>query len=239
MGAIEETGAQTVICLGDLVHYGPMPDETIDLVRKSGMDCVQGNCDRAAARNRDITGETYENPHWTNLAAEFFQWTVDSISRSNRKWLKELPDELKFQIGKRSVHCVHGLPGRQIDGLPANAAGEVYDEILNRSGASVLVCGLTHTPSVIRRPHGLIVNPGSVGGGTLPSGGTFMVLSFSEEGSPEVETIQFSYSMEELERSYSEAGIGEIFLKCLKLGRDQRGSWHTDQPKWRQQWAEL
>lgn len=231
--------ADTVVCLGDLVHYGPEPGECIRAVRESGIDCIQGNCDRAVARGRKTTGETYENPHWTNIAATFLQWTSESVSREDRKWLKSLPEEIRFQVGRKTVHCVHGLPGRQSEGLPENAAAEVYDSILKRSGADILVCGLTHTPSIIRRPSGLILNPGSTGGGTLPSGGTLMMVTFPEEGHPQVETVEFQYDPQEIEKAYESAGTGELFLKCLKLGRDQRGNWHTDQPKWRQQWAEL
>jgi len=236
---IKEREIDTVVCLGDLVQYGPEPEECIELLRNSEIDCIQGNCDRAVARRRNTTGETFENPHWTNIAASFLQWTSESISNSSRKWLKNLPEELRFQVGKKTVHCVHGLPGRQSEGLPEDAAAEVYDAILNRSGADILVCGLTHTPSIIRRPEGLIINPGSTGGGTIPSGGTYMVLTFPEEGFPQVETVEFTYDKHEIEEAYEKAGTGELFLKCLKLGRDQRGSWHTDQPKWRQQWAEI
>lgn len=236
---INEREIDTVVCLGDLVQYGPEPEECIELLRNSEIDCIQGNCDRAIARGRKSTGETFENPHWTNIATSFLQWTSESISNRNKKWLKDLPEELRFQVGKKTVHCVHGLPGRQSEGLPDNAAAEVYDAILNRSGSDILVCGLTHTPSIIRRPQGLIINPGSTGGGTIPSGGTFMVLTFPEEGFPQVETVEFTYDKHEIEEAYEKTGTGELFLKCLKLGRDQRGSWHTDQPKWRQQWAEI
>lgn len=235
---IQQSNVEEVVCLGDLIHYGPHPEETIRILMNSDIDCIQGNCDRAAARNREITGETYDNPHWTNIAHDFFQWTRENISSGSRKWLKKLPDELRFQMGKTTVLCVHGLPGRQTDPLPENAAAEIYDGILTRASANVVVCGLTHTPSVVRRPGGIIINPGSVGGGTVPSGGTFMILSVPDQGTPEVETVEFHYSTDELEESYMEAGRGDLFLKCLKLGRDQRGNWHTDRPEWRQKWAE-
>ncbi len=228
-----------VVCLGDLVHYGPMPSEVISYMQSNEIDCIQGNCDRTIARQRDSTGEEYENPHWRNLAAEFFQWTSDQISSKQRKWLRELPDELRFQVEKKSILCVHGLPGSQAKGLTDDTAAEIYDAILSRAGTSIVVCGFTHKPSIVRRPNGLIINPGSVGGGSVPSGGTAMILSFPEEGEPDVETLEFTYSLEDVEACYEKAGIGEIFLKCLELGRDQRGNWHTDDPKWRQQWAEL
>jgi putative phosphoesterase len=239
MVTLEKNPVDLVVCLGDFVHYGPMPEEVAGFMQSSEIECIQGNCDRAIGRHRDNTVEEYENPHWRNLAAEFFRWTSDRISVSVRKWLRDLPDERRFQVGKKTVHCVHGLPGTQSEGLPEEKAAEIYDGILTRSGSSIVVCGFTHTPSIIRRPGGLIINPGSVGGGTIPSGGTAMILCFPEEGEPEVETIEYHYSLEDLEDAYKEAGIGEIFLKCIELGRDQRGNWHTEDPKWRQQWAEL
>lgn len=239
MDAIANRKADLIVCLGDLVHYGPMPSEVIQFIQSSEIECVQGHCDRTVARRRESTGEEYENPHWRNLAADFLMWTSDQISGNQRKWLKELPDELRFQVDKKTILCVHGLPGNQAMGLPEEAAAEIYDSILSRSGANIVVCGFTHTPSIIRRPDGLIINPGSVGGGTIPSGGTAMILSFADEGEPEVETLEFTYPLDGIEAEYKTIGRGEIFCSCLELGRDQRGNWHTDNPKWRQQWAEL
>lgn len=228
-----------VVCLGDLVHYGPMPSEVISFIQNSEIECVQGNCDRTVARRRESTGEEYENPHWRNLAADFLSWTSDQLSNRQRRWLRQLPDELRFQVGKKTLLCVHGLPGAYAEGLPRDAAAEIYDAILTRSGASIVACGFTHAPSIIRRPNGLIINPGSVGGGSIPSGGTAMILSFPEEGEPEVETLEYTYLLKDIEAGYESAGMGKIFSRCLELGRDQRGNWHTDDPKWRQQWAEL
>ncbi len=239
MNVLKSKKVDLIVSLGDLVHYGPMPSEVVEYVRNSEIECVQGNCDRTIARRRQSTGEEYENPHWRNKAADFLKWTSDQITPSQRKWLKNLPDELRFQVEKKTILCVHGLPGTQAAGLPEDAAAEIYDAILARSGSSILVCGFTHKPSIIRRPDGLIINPGSVGGGSIPSGGTAMILSFPEEGEPEVETLQYTYSLKDIQAGYRDAGIGEIFLNCLELGRDQRGNWHTDDPKWRQQWAEL
>lgn len=236
--AIGAAGADSVVFLGDLVHYGPLPWECIRIAMDGDFDCIQGNCDRAVARGRSATGEHYDNPQWSRQAEEIMEYTLDSVSPQQKKWLKKLPEELRFQVGRKTLHCVHGLPGAQDRGLAPDAADDIYDSILTRSGADILVCGLTHRPTVIRRPGGLILNPGAVGGGTVPSGGTFMILEISEEGSVEIGTHGFRYEPSPLEEAYREAGTGDIFLKCLKLGRDQRGYWHTDEPAWRQKWAE-
>src|SRR5690606_25480900 len=38
-------GAEKVLCLGDLIGYGPSPNETIDLVRREGIVCTLGAAD--------------------------------------------------------------------------------------------------------------------------------------------------------------------------------------------------
>jgi predicted phosphodiesterase len=238
MAMVAELQADTTVILGDHIHYGPMPEETVLMLRNLDAECIQSSCDRAAGKGRTLTGEQYDNPHWRNAAGEFFRWTLDSLSSSSRKWLRELPEELRFQAGRKSLLCVHGLPGRPLEGLPEDVPSEVYDSIIRRSGVSILACGRTHSPSVIRRPGGLILNPGSVGGGTMPGGGTLMCLSFPAEGEPEVETVSFQYDTEALEKAYRSAGQGDIFLRCVKLGRDQRGNWHNQDLWWKQKWAQ-
>lgn len=240
---VEKHSVDLVVSLGDLVHYGPNPSEVIDFIYESDIECIQGNCDRAIARKRSDSGEQtaeeFGNPHWRNITADFYRWTAEQISKSQKKWLKNLPVDLKFQVGKKTIHCVHGLPGDHSAELPFEAASEVYDAILAKSGSSIVVCGATHTPSVIRRPRGLILNPGSIGGGSVAAGGTIMILNFPEEGEPEVETLKYDYDVEEMKQSYDAIGIGKIFFNCIRLGRDQRGQWHSDDPRSRQQWAEL
>lgn len=239
----EKHSVDLVVSLGGLVHYGPNPSEVINFIEENDIECIQGNCDRAIARNRTDTGENlseeFANPHWRNITADFYRWTTEQITKSQKKWLKNLPVDLRFQVGKKTIHCVHGLPGDHSAELPFEAASEVYDAILAKSGSSIVVCGATHTPSIIRRPLGLILNPGSIGGGTVPSGGTIMILTFPEEGEPEVETLKYDYDVEEMKQTYDDIGIGKIFFDCIKLGRDQRGQWHSDNPKMRQQWAKL
>ena len=42
---IDNQGYDRVYCLGDLVGYGPKPNETIEAVRDSGIQTVMGNYD--------------------------------------------------------------------------------------------------------------------------------------------------------------------------------------------------
>jgi len=43
----------TIICAGDIVGYGPYPNETIELLKQYNVKCVMGDHDKAI-----ITGDT-------------------------------------------------------------------------------------------------------------------------------------------------------------------------------------
>jgi putative phosphoesterase len=227
------------VCLGDLVQYGPSPGDVISFMRTHGVDAIQGNCDRAVGRNRRDTGDEFENPHWRNLASETLYWTMDNISAEARSYLKTLPDSRQFMINRRTALFVHGLPGNPSLGLPSQTAHEVYDMVLRRNDCRLFASGHTHEPLVVLRPEGLIINPGSVGGGTRPAGGTLAILDVAEGAEPYAEIVGFEYDIRELRQLYEKAGIPEVFLHCARLGRDPRGRWHTEDPRLRQEWARL
>ncbi len=227
------------ICLGDLVQYGPAPGQVISFLRSHGIETVQGNCDRAVGRGRKDSGDDFENPHWRRLAQESLVWTSDNLSPEALGYLRSLPDSRRFLLDRQSALFVHGLPGRLAEGLQADTAHEVYDLVLRRNDCRVLACGHTHVPMIVRRPGGLIVNPGSIGGGTRPGGGTFAVLDIVEGVEPEVEIVRFDYDVRALEAFHIESGLPGIFFHCARLGRDPRGPWHTEDPYCRQEWALL
>jgi predicted phosphodiesterase len=66
---IRDAGQFEVIwCLGDMVGYGPDPNECIDLLRKYPHTCLAGNHDWAALGKLDIrsfNGDARATNHWT------------------------------------------------------------------------------------------------------------------------------------------------------------------------------
>lgn len=227
------------VCLGDLVQFGPSPDQVVSFIRTHGVETVQGNCDRAAGRGRTDSGDEFENPHWRKLAAETLRWTIENLSPESVAYLRGLPDGKRFLLDRQSALFVHGLPGRLNEGIPAETAHEVHDMVLSRNDCRILVCGHTHEPMLVRRPGGIIVNPGGVGVGTRPGGGTLAVIDIGEGIEPVVEIAGFEYDVRALELDFRDAGIPETFFHCARLGRDPRGPWHTEDPRLRQEWARI
>jgi putative phosphoesterase len=228
-----------VVNLGDLVHFGPFPEECVSFAREHEMESIQGNCDRAAARGRQSTGDVFVNSHWERMSDDLMDRTRASLSKRSLNWLRDLPEELRFDLDGRRYLFTHGLPGNISGSLPAIAADEVFDIMISRNNCDALVLGHTHEPALVRRDCGWILNPGSVGGGTLPSGGTVMVIEPSKRNGPSASWTRISFDFEAYASASRDAGIPAVFTRAVECGRDPRGEWHTRDTRWRQRWAEL
>ncbi|MFZ4813439.1 MAG: metallophosphoesterase family protein [Phototrophicaceae bacterium] len=88
-----------VWCLGDVVGYGPDPNESVDLLRSLPHLCLAGNHDWAALNRLDI--RTF-NPD----ARKAVQWTQDTLRPDVVKYLEALP--VTFVIDNYTL--AHGSP---------------------------------------------------------------------------------------------------------------------------------
>ena len=87
-------------CLGDLVGYGPDPNECIEQVQAlPNLACILGNHDSAALNQ--IDPNTF-NPE----ARTAIQWTQRTLTEKSRKFLSGLPDKMVVE----DVTITHGSP---------------------------------------------------------------------------------------------------------------------------------
>jgi predicted phosphodiesterase len=91
-------------CLGDLVGYGPDPNECIQRVRElPELICLIGNHDAAALGQIDLASF---NPE-ARLAV---QWTQEVLTPASRDYLRGLPERLV----RDPVTLVHGSPRQPV-----------------------------------------------------------------------------------------------------------------------------
>jgi diadenosine tetraphosphatase ApaH/serine/threonine PP2A family protein phosphatase len=81
---IETQGIDRIVCLGDIVGYGPQPNECADLVRKRSEVTVVGNHDYAALGRIDTLG-------FNEYARAAADWTTRALSPDTVAFLSELP----------------------------------------------------------------------------------------------------------------------------------------------------
>ncbi len=92
-------------CLGDLVGYGPRPNECIQLVRDRAAVCVIGNHDWAALGRAGVNVDDF-NPH----ARQAVLWTQSELTQESRDFLEALPEVPLRPIAGEPLLLTHASP---------------------------------------------------------------------------------------------------------------------------------
>lgn len=156
-------------CLGDLVGYGPDPNECIERVRGlPNLLCVRGNHD--AATLGEVDQQTFN--HEAGLA---ITWTKRILNAESQKFLLSLPEK----IIEGDVTLVHGSPRNPVWDYVMDYMTAV--RTFSYFNTRICMVGHTHVPAIWKEgidkhPSGHIVdyhktpilsktilNPGSVG----------------------------------------------------------------------------
>jgi predicted phosphodiesterase len=89
---------QRLICLGDIVGYGPDPNEVTSRIRELGAITIRGNHDKAVA-------ELMPTDDFNPVAKAAVNWTRSQLSNENLGWLAGLP---QGPLEAEGVVLVHG-----------------------------------------------------------------------------------------------------------------------------------
>ena len=179
LGDIDAAGVDAHLCLGDVVGYGPNPNECCERLRERGFITIAGNHDEAAVSN---AGAEFFNP----LAREALTWTQEALTPDNRAFLERLVRNKRFD-----GPAAGGLPGgfALVHGAPVFHFDYISDVVdaqraFERVEAPLTFIGHTHVAEVYYQDlegrafqqkllHGgrielaptyrYLINPGSVG----------------------------------------------------------------------------
>ena len=130
---IDDAGPDEIWCLGDLVGYGPWPNEVTELVRGRADVCLVGNHDLVALGTAGVDVEEF-NPE----AAEAALWTRRELSRATRDFLESLAP----QAAREGTGLYHASPRDPVWEyvLTAEAAVGAFTEAPER----VILVGHSH-----------------------------------------------------------------------------------------------
>ena len=160
---LAERRVADVYCLGDLVGYGPEPNEVISLVRDANIPCVRGNYDDGVGFARGSCGCYYPDDEARAIGDASYQFTEGEVADDNREWLASLPDELRLERAGWRVRLVHGSPRRINEYLLVDRDERTFRRLAPEVDADVLAFGHTHQTWHRSYDGVLFVNVGSVG----------------------------------------------------------------------------
>ena len=212
---IEQLGIERIYCGGDLVGYGPHPNEVCALIEQRGTPTIYGNYDYAIGRDLEDCGCAYPTQHERELGQKSVDWTLVHTHRHAKDFMRDLPFDLRFEVGDTSVHLVHGSPRKVNEYLFEDKPASLYERLAAAEETDALVFGHTHKPWVRAYGEVLFVNCGSIG---KPKDGdpraAFAILRPGDRH-PEVTIERVAYDVEAVAREVGEAGLPQEYAEKL------------------------
>lgn len=212
-------GFDGVLCCGDIVGYGPQPNEVIEILLQLNAVSIRGNHDRVAA---GLDNADDFNPY----ARTATDWTRDQLSTAHRDYLAALP------VGPLTVspsaQLVHGAMTDEDDYI---FTGLDAAESFLLTECPITFFGHTHLPVIYDRrrryiapevfeidpENQLLVNPGSVG---QPRDGdprsSFLIWDVDQRA---LEFYRVEYRIARTQEKMREAALPEYLIARLSVGR--------------------
>ena len=198
---IERRGIAQTLCLGDLVGYGPSPNEVALLVRDSGISSLVGNYDQGIGFETGDCGCVYKTDEQRAEGAASLAWTQEAVSDEVKAYLRTLVDHFLLRSTAGDILAVHGSPRRINEYLFEDRPASAMERMAHEFPYPAILFGHTHLPYA--RPAGetTFVNVGSAG---RPKDGDWRVCyaivdpARMGEGEALVEFVRVPYDYERL-----------------------------------------
>ncbi len=223
LAEIDRREVDSILCLGDVVGYGPNPNECVEIIRERADVVLAGNHDYAPLGKLDLT---YFNP-WARTAIE---WTAEHLSQESKEFLLNLP--LRADLDGFTI--VHATP---LEPEKWNYIITIGDAATNFSEFSSQVCfvGHSHVPLVvsannhedfqvlrdnplnIEAQRRYIINVGSVGQprDLIPKAAFGLFIPNEQR----YELVRVDYDVAETQSKILSSGLPPFLAERLELGQ--------------------
>lgn len=160
---LKSLGINKIIILGDIVMKGPMPSESLELLRNSDLEIiawVKGNTDLWFEEITDsfIPSTSREKELYT-----YYKYAKDNLDEDQLLFIKELPLECSITLNGVKALCVHGTPQSIVEAIDGSVSEEEMKRAVNGVNEQVILSGHSHTSFIGEVDNKKIFNVGSVG----------------------------------------------------------------------------
>jgi diadenosine tetraphosphatase ApaH/serine/threonine PP2A family protein phosphatase len=219
---LDATGVDQVWCLGDLVGYGPRPNECVDLVRERASLSLCGNHDLAVLGTLDMA-------EFSGDAAAAAVWTQGVLGEPQRAWLAGLEPSGRAE----GVQLFHGSPrdpvwayvlseGAALESLlettePLVLVGHSHVALALSLNGDTLTGGLAPIDTVADLSKGRwLLNPGSVG--QPRDGDPRAAWALVDTDAARAEFRRVPYAIEQTQSEIRERGLPSALAARLAHG---------------------
>ena len=210
---IVDLKVDAMYCLGDIIGYGPFPNECVELVRTHCAAAVKGNHDSG------LLGET-PTEHFNKYGQAAIEWTKNKITPQNLEYLRSLP----VSYVDHDCTLVHSSPHQPTEWTYLMNWDQAEE---NFSAFSTKTCfiGHTHVPVVIgedssmnrfRADQRFIINVGSVG--QPRDGNPESALGLLDTDKKTYVLVRVAYDISKTAQAIQDAGLPAFLGRRLFQG---------------------
>lgn len=219
---LDRVGADRVICLGDLVGYGPDPEAVVTWVRQLGCLCIRGNHEAALAARKERERMNFQAKE-NNIS------TANLLSPDNFLYCCELPRTLDFG----DALFVHGCPPDSVNTYMYMLSDADVCRIFAEDPHTLFFVGHTHELALIHQEGGEVIrNRLAVGVYHLAAGCKYLINCGSvgqprdhdrrskylvwDSNTAELEVRAVEYDVESTAKKIEERGFPQSFAERLR-----------------------
>ncbi len=229
LAEFDELGVREIVVAGDIVGFGPNPDDVVDLLVRRGAQLIRGNHEKdyvAPYATPAMSAYWLADPRLRGMI-----WSLDRLGPERRAFLAELPDSLWLD---QSTLVVHGSLRHVRDSVLASTPEAELNAMFAGDRSRLVFMGHTHRPLIRQTTQRRLVNAGSVG---LPLDGdprasyALARRTLGPLDAWEVAVRRVAYDIEAAAIAYDnglrdvDPGYVEILSRQLRTGRDYYGAW--------------
>ncbi|MGB4439658.1 MAG: metallophosphoesterase family protein [Sedimentibacter sp.] len=205
-------------CLGDLVGYGPRPDEVIDIIKRYKIQSVLGNYDEAVGFYLPDCGCNIDSPNDKIKTQNSLSWTGRHTSDGNKEFLRNLEEQISLEINGQKLLLTHAAPYSINDYIYENDI-EKQEEIADNLDEDIIVFGHTHYPYNKKVNNKIFINAGSVG---RPKDGDnrscYCIMEIGENIN--IQFVRIPYDVEKVAKEIESSELLDNFAQVLRTGKD-------------------
>ncbi len=213
---IQRQPVDRIICLGDVVSFGPEPAAALRLIRELGCPAVMGNADDSMIAARFMAAKDEDT---TNLRA-LGEWGRTQLTDEDLAFMRTFQPTVSVSLDDgQNLLCYHGSPNSFNDIMIATTPEEELLPFLEGTPARIYTGGHTHRQFIREHRSSLIMNPGSVGipyymledGQTAlnPTIAEYAIIE-SVESALSVTFYRVPYSLDALQHSIRASGMPNV-----------------------------
>lgn len=199
-----------IICAGDLVGFGPQPNEVIETISSNNITTVLGNHDNA------VVNEKFSS--LDERAERVARWTRAKLEKNNLNFLKKLDKTVEIEEEGYEIYIAHGSPRKPLkEYIYPGTSNRALVKMTQTTDSDIVVLGHTHIPLEQMIQGKLIINPGAVGQprDRNPKA-SYMVLKLGND--KEVQLRRVDYDIKMVEEITKNSGLPEKLAIRLHFG---------------------